>query len=93
MTGSVVSPGILETAGDQTAPFETPGADSGDSSASPILRALVHLSETMIMLASEGELGHARAVHEAIGQLLTRQGSAPRERDPSKLAERSGECR
>jgi hypothetical protein len=34
------------------------------------LQALAQLSEIMIILADEGELEHARAVHEAIGKLL-----------------------
>ena len=66
----VVSPRDLETAGDQTRHLATIRANSGASSVAPGLRALAQLSETMIMLACEGEMGHARAVHEAIGRLL-----------------------
>jgi hypothetical protein len=48
----------------------------------------------MIMLASEGELGHARSVHEAIGKLLTPSNELPEARRanviPLKHAERSG---
>ena len=77
MVGSVVSPKDLETAGDQTATLATVGAKSRARSATPILRALAQLSETMIMLAGEGEMGHARAVHEAIGRLLTPGGAPP----------------
>jgi hypothetical protein len=66
----VVSSGNLETAGDQTAPLATCGADSGASSSTPVLQALAQLSETMIMLVSAGEVGYARAIHEAIGRLL-----------------------
>jgi hypothetical protein len=61
----------LDAAGDQTAPLATIRANSGATSATTVLRALAQLSETMIMLASEGEMGHAQAVHEAIGRLLT----------------------
>jgi hypothetical protein len=68
--GLVVSPGNLEAAGDQTAPVATIGANSSANSPLPVLRALAQLSETMIMLVCEGEMGHARAVHEAIGKLL-----------------------
>jgi hypothetical protein len=73
----VVSPGDLETAGDQTAPLATIRANSGASSATPVLRALTQLSETMIMLVGEGEMGHARAVHEAIRRLLTPSSELP----------------
>ena len=67
----VVSPGDLETARDQTAPLATIRANSGASSAPQLLQALTQLSETMLMLVGEGEMEHARAVHEAIGRLLT----------------------
>jgi hypothetical protein len=92
--GLVVSLGDSETARDQTAPLATSRANSGASSAPPVLQALAQLSETMIMLASEGELGHARAVHEAIGKLLTPSDEPPGARRanviPLKHAERSG---
>jgi hypothetical protein len=75
--GLVISSGDLETAGDQTAPIATSRANSGASSAPPVLQALAQLSETMIMLVGEGELGYARAVHEAIGRLLTSRNEPP----------------
>ena len=90
----VVSPGDLETAGDQTPHLTTIRANSGASSAPHILCALAQLSETMIMLADKGELGHARAVHEAIGKLLTPSNEQPEVRYanviPLKNPERSG---
>jgi len=67
----VVSTGDLETAGDPIAPLTIIRANPGASSAAPVLQALAQLSGTMIMLAGEGEMGHARAVQEAIGRLLT----------------------
>jgi hypothetical protein len=70
MAGLVVSPGDLTLVGDQTAPLATIGANSSASSATPILQALAQLSGTMIMLTEAGELGFARAVHEAIGKVL-----------------------
>ena len=60
----------LETASDQTPHVATSGASSGDSSATPTVRALIHLSSTLIMLVGAGELHYARVVHEAIGKLL-----------------------
>jgi hypothetical protein len=76
--GLVVSSGDVATPRDQTAPLATIGANSSASSATPILQALAQLSETMIMLTGAGELGHARAVHEAIGKLLIRRdGTEP----------------
>jgi len=46
------------------------------------------------MLADKGELGHARAVHEAIGKLLTPSNEQPEVRYanviPLKNPERSG---
>jgi len=80
VTGLVVSPGHLEAAGDQTASLATIGANSSARSTAPILRALAQLSETMIMLVGEGEMGHARAVHEAIGRLLTSSSELPEAR-------------
>jgi hypothetical protein len=48
----------------------------------------------MIMLVDKGDLGHARAVHEAIGKLLTPSNELPEVRHanviPLKNAERSG---
>jgi hypothetical protein len=70
----------LEAAGDQTALLATVGANSGASSAVAVLRALAQLSETMIMLAGEGQMGHARAVHDAIGRLLTPSSEPPEAR-------------
>jgi hypothetical protein len=94
MAGLVVSSGDSETARDQTAPLATSGANSGASSAPHILCALAQLSETMIMLADKGEFGHARAVHEAIGKLLTPSNELPEVRYanviPLKNDERSG---
>jgi len=75
--GLVVSPGDLAPVRDQTPHLATIGANSSASSAAPVLRALAQLSETMIMLAGEGEMGHARAVHEAIGRLLTSSSDSP----------------
>lgn len=72
MAGLVVSSADLETAGDQTAPLATVCANSGASSATSVLGALAQLSETMITLVGEGEMEHARAIHQAIGRLLTR---------------------
>lgn len=63
----VVSPEDSEAAGDQTVPLATICADSGASSGAAVLHALAQLCETMVMLVGEGEMGHARAVHEAIG--------------------------
>jgi hypothetical protein len=71
MGGLVVSPRDLATVRDQTPHVETSVADSVDSTAPAVVRALVQLSETMIMLAGAGEVAHARAVHEMIGRLLT----------------------
>lgn len=91
MAGWVVSPGDPETAHDQTAPLATIRANSGASSAAPLLRALAQLSKTMIMLAGEGEMGHARAVHEATGRLLTPSNEPPEasgKRDPIQRSER-----
>jgi hypothetical protein len=67
----IVSQGDLVTTRDQTARLATSRANSDVSSGAPVLRALAQLSETMNVLVGEGELGHARAVHEAIGKLLT----------------------
>lgn len=72
MAGLVVSPGDLATARDQTGPLATVGANSSARSGAPILQAVAQLSETMIMLTEAGELGLARAVHEAIGKMLIR---------------------
>jgi hypothetical protein len=58
------------TARDQTPRLETSVADSVDSTAPPLLRALAQLSDTLVMLAGAGEVGHARVVHEAMGKLL-----------------------
>jgi hypothetical protein len=66
----VVSPEDSEAAGDQTFSLATIRADSGASSGAAVLHALAQLCETMVMLVGEGEMGHARAVHEAIGRLL-----------------------
>ena len=88
VTGLVVSRGTLGTPGGQTALLATSGAISGDASTAPVLQALGQLSETMIMLVGEGELGHARAVHEVIGKLLT---SEPPE--PGRFESRSKPCR
>jgi hypothetical protein len=66
--GLVVSPGDWEAARDQTALLATSAANSRASSAPLVLQALAQLSKTMIILASEGELGGARTVHEAIGR-------------------------
>jgi hypothetical protein len=41
---------------------------------------LAQLFETMDMLVGEGELGHAGAVHEAIGKLLTSSNEPPEAR-------------
>ena len=80
----VVSQGDLETADDQTVPLATVGANSSASSAAPVLRALAQLSETMIMLVGEGEMGLARAVHEAIGGLLNPSSEPPELRSPQR---------
>jgi hypothetical protein len=61
----------LEAAGDQTVSLATIRADSGASSGAAVLHALAQLCETMVTLVGEGEMGYARAVHEAIGRLLT----------------------
>jgi hypothetical protein len=37
----------------------------------PRFAGLAQLREVMIVLVSEGELGHARAVQEAVGRLLS----------------------
>ena len=93
MTGLVVSSGDSGTARDQTAPLATSGANSGASSVPHILCELAQLSETMIMLADKWELGHARAIHEAIGKLLTPSNELPEVRYanvlPRMTAERS----
>lgn len=76
----VVSSGDLMTVRDQTQHLETSVADSVDSTAPPILRALAQLSGTLLMLTEAGEVGHARVVHEAIGKLLpSRKGSQTEE--------------
>jgi len=62
--------GAPEAVRDQTPHVETSVAGSVDSTAPPVIRALAQLSATLIMLATAGEVGHARAVHEAIGELL-----------------------
>ena len=80
----VVSPEDLETVGDKTPHLATVGANSSASSAAPVLRALAQLSETMIMLAGEGEMGHARVVHEATGRLLTPSSELPDVRTPRR---------
>jgi hypothetical protein len=87
MAGLVVSPGDLETVRDQTPHVETSVADSVDSTASPVVRALAQLSGTLLMLANAGEVGHARVVHDAIGKLLAPQeGSRTGERDATVIA-------
>jgi hypothetical protein len=70
MAGLVVSSGDLATVRDQRPPLETSIADSVDSTAPSVVRALAQLSGTLIMLAGAGEVGRARVVHEAIGKLL-----------------------
>ena len=67
----VISPVDLTPVRDQTPHLATVGANSSARSGAPILQALAQLSETMVMLAGEGEMEHARAVHETIGSLLT----------------------
>jgi hypothetical protein len=79
-SGLVASGRNLEIAGDQTAPLATIGANSGASSAAPVLQAVAQLSGTMLMLTEAGELGFARAVHEAIGKLLMGSGGQDLER-------------
>ena len=73
MARLVVSPGDRETVRDQRPPLETSVADSVDSTAPPVVRALAQLSGTLIMLADAGEIEHAQAVHEVIGKLLVPQ--------------------
>lgn len=73
----VVSSEDLTPIRDQTPHLATAGANSSASSAAPVLRALAQLSETMSMLAGEGEMAHARVVHEAIGRLLTPSSELP----------------
>ena len=70
-SGLAVSLEALETVREQRPPLETSVTDSVGSMAPAFVRALVHLYETMIMLAGAGEVAHARAVHEMIGRLLT----------------------
>jgi hypothetical protein len=83
----VVSSGDLATVRDQTPHVETSVADSVDSTAPPVVRALAQLSATLIMLASAGEVGHARVVHEAIGRLLPPlEGSRNAEREANVIA-------
>lgn len=90
----VVSPGDLATVRDQTSHVETSVADSVDSTASPVLRALAQLSGTLIMLAGAGEVGHARVVHEAIGKLLPGlEGSRTAERGAEVIAHDSARSR
>jgi hypothetical protein len=86
MAGLVVSPGDLETAGDQTAPLEASVTDSVNSTAPLVVRALAQLSGTLIMLAEAGEVGHARAVHDAIGKLLAPQESPITKRGADVIA-------
>jgi hypothetical protein len=76
MAPLVVSPGDLATVRDETPHVETSVADSVDSTAPPVVRALAQLSATLIMLASAGEVGHARVVHDAIGKLLALQSGS-----------------
>jgi hypothetical protein len=71
----VVSSRDLATVRDQTLHVETSVADSVDSTAPPVVRALVQLSDTLIMLAGAGEMGSARLVHEVIGKLLARRSA------------------
>jgi hypothetical protein len=83
----VVSPGDLETVRDQRPRLETSVADSVDSIAPPVVRALAELSGTLIMLAGAGEVGPARVVHDAIGKLLAPQeGSRTAERGAEVIA-------
>jgi hypothetical protein len=47
---------------------------------------MAQLSATLIMLASAGEVGHARVVHEVIGKLLApHEGSRTAERGADAL--------
>jgi dihydropteroate synthase len=86
----VASSRDLEAIRDQTPHVETSVADSVDSTAPPVVRALVQLSATLIMLVSAGEVGHALAVHHAIGKLLTSlEGSRTADRAVEEIAPES----
>jgi hypothetical protein len=78
----VVSPGDLTPVRDQTPHLATVGANSSARSGAPLLQALAQLSETMLVLAGEGAMGHARAVHEVTGRLLTSSSEPPDVRSP-----------
>ena len=85
-SGLVVSARDLETVRDQRQPLETSVADSVNSTAPPIIRALAQLSGTLLMLVGAGEVGHARVVHDAIGKLLTPlEGCVPQSPGPTWL--------
>ncbi|NUQ77499.1 MAG: hypothetical protein HUU21_28510 [Polyangiaceae bacterium] len=51
---------------------------------------MAQLSGTMIMLTEAGELGLARAVHEAIGKMLIRSDDQEAARDGERRASFSG---